>query len=267
MNLKFVLIICLASINSLTETCIAQSAASPADLESIRKEVEALKEGQAAILKHLEDIKKQLAARPATPPASAVRDINTDVTIAGYPSRGNQDAKIVLIEFSEYQCPFCGRHYKNTHPKIDEEYIKTGKILYVFRDFPLEFHKLAPKAAEAAHCANDQGKFWEMHDKLFADTKTIGSEHVQKFAEELGLDLKKYNACLEDGKFAEFVADGMSEPRAAGITGTPSFILAVRSPNDASKVKGIKAFSGARPFEFFKTEIDKLLDGAGAAGK
>lgn len=237
----------------------SNDAPSSNDIKSIQQEIEGLKKGQNEILKQIEDIKKLLTAKAEKP---AVRDIKVDISLKGEPMRGSKDAKVVLLEYSEYQCPFCARHFTQTQPELDKQYVDTGKVLHVFKDFPLAFHKDAPKAAEASLCAQDQGKYWEMHAKLFANNKALKPEDLNKYAEELGLDMAKFKECLDSGAKAESVKADMDEGGKAGITGTPSIVLAVRSPDDPNKVVGIKAMSGARPFDFFKAEIDKVLETA-----
>jgi protein-disulfide isomerase len=124
-------------------------------------------------------------------------------------------------------------------------------------DLPLEsIHKLAFKAAEAANCAGEQGKFWEMHDRLFANQKTL--EPWKAHAEAVGLDVSKFEGCLNAGKQAEEIRKDMAEAQKAGVTGTPLFFLAYTDPN-SSKVKTLFRLSGAQPFSAFKAQIDKLL--------
>jgi protein-disulfide isomerase len=127
--------------------------------EQMRRDIEALKDGQKAIQKDLEEIKRLLQGR-------AVADAlpRDPMSIAKDPVKGSRSAKVAVIEFSDFQCPFCGRYVKDTLPQLASEYVETGKVKYVFRDYPLNFHKNAFKAAEAAHCAGEQDKFWEMHD-------------------------------------------------------------------------------------------------------
>jgi protein-disulfide isomerase len=127
----------------------------------------------------------------------------------------------------------------------------------VFVDFPLEsIHKLAFKAAEAANCAGEQGKFWEMHDRLFANQKSF--EPWKAHAEAIGLDVAKFETCLNAGKQAEEIRKDMAEAQKAGVTGTPLFFLAYTDPN-SSKVKTVVRLSGAQPFSAIKAQIDKLL--------
>ena len=125
-------------------------------------------------------------------------------------------------------------------------------------DLPLEsIHKLAFKAAEAANCAGEQGKFWEMHDRLFANQKTL--EPWKAHAEAVGLDVSKFEGCLNAGQQAGEIRKDMAEAQKAGVTGTPLFFLAYTDPS-SSKVKTVVRLSGAQPFSAFKAEIDKLLD-------
>lgn len=128
---------------------------------------------------------------------------------------------------------------------------------YVFVDFPLEsIHKFAFKAAEAARCAGEQGKFWEMHDRLFANQKDL--EPAKPHAEAIGLDVPKFEGCLSAGKYAEAIRKDAAEGQKAGVTGTPLFFLAYTDPA-SSKVKTVARLSGAQPYAAFKTQIDQLL--------
>ncbi len=124
-------------------------------------------------------------------------------------------------------------------------------------DLPLAMHKNAFKAAEAANCAGDQGKFWEMHDKLFANQKALGSDDLVKHAEALGLDMKKFKECLDNGKHAEQIKKDMAEGQKAGITGTPAFLLGFIGSD--GKVKATKKIVGAQPYAAFKAAIDEML--------
>ena len=111
------------------------------------------------------------------------------VATDGAPSRGKADARVTIVEFTDYQCPFCSRYVRETYPQLDKEYVQTGKVKYVLRDLPLEaIHPLAMKAAEAAHCAGEQGKYWEMHDRLFANQTELARTDLAKHAQALGLD-------------------------------------------------------------------------------
>lgn len=143
-------------------------------------------------------------------------------------------------------------------PQIDRDYIKTGKLIYIFKDFPLEaIHPQAFKAAEAAECSREQDKYWEMHDMLFANMRALGTDDLLKYATTLGLDIPKFQQCLESGKYAPEIRSDMEEARKAGISGTPGFLLGFIQPD--GKVRAVSKITGARPYAAFKEEIDRLL--------
>jgi protein-disulfide isomerase len=141
-------------------------------------------------------------------------------------------------------------------PQIEKEYINTGKIKHVFMEFPLAMHQDAFKAAEAAECAHDQGKFWEMHDRLFSNQKGLGRQGLFKNAEALGLDVPKFKECLDGGKHDAAIRKDMAEGQKAGITGTPAFLLGVIQSD--GNVKVVKKIVGAQPYSSFKSAIDGI---------
>jgi len=142
-------------------------------------------------------------------------------------------------------------------PQIEKDYIDTGKMKYVFMDFPLPMHGQAMKASEAALCAGDQNKFWEMHDRLFANQNTLAPEALLKHGEALGLDTTRFKECLDSGKHADQIKAAMAEGQKAGITGTPGFLLGFVEAD--GKVKATKKISGAVPYANFKATIDEML--------
>jgi len=223
------------------------------ELESIKADIKALKEGQQSIRKEIQEIKNQLKPKPAQPEfKEAVLNVDGD------PFKGSADAKLALIEISEFQCPFCGRHARDTVPQIVKEYVETGKLRYYFLDFPLSFHKQAFKASEAAACAGDQGKFWEMHDELFRNQNALTPDDLVKHAESLGLDVPKFKECLDSGKHADEINKDMAEAQKAGVSGTPTTLLGWVQA-DGKSVKAVKIVRGAQPFAAFKEAIESLL--------
>lgn len=165
------------------------------------------------------------------------------------PIKGDINAPVTIVEFSDFECPFCGRYYSQTYKQLENDYIKTGKVRYVFRDFPLGFHEHALKASEAGECADDQGKFWEMHDKLFENQNALGVESIKGYAAELGLDTGKFNECLDSGKYESEVLGDLIAGQNYGIGGTPSFII-----NGQLVV-------GAQPYDTFRQIIEAELQG------
>lgn len=224
----------------------------------VQKEIELLKEGQKTIMKQLQEIKTLLQQRPsnpATPPEVNVRGMEFE--LGANPVKGSSSSKLILVDFTEYQCPFCGRYARETFPQIMKQYVETGKIRYAIMDMPLAMHPLAPKAAEAARCANEQGKFWEMHDQMMAKQDALAN--LSSYATALNLDMPKFDECLKSGKHAQGVAKDMAAASKLGVSGVPRFILASVDPRNPSKVKGIASILGAQPFPAFQKAIDEAL--------
>jgi protein-disulfide isomerase len=228
------------------------------ELSWLRTEIRELRESQKAVQKELQEIKRLLQARPAI---AADPLPNDPIDISREPAKGDATARIALIEYSDYQCPFCSRFGKDTYPRLETEYIKTGKLKYVFRDLPLNFHKQAFKAAEAAHCAGEQGKFWQMHDRLFSYQKNLSPEELPGHAEALRLDVAAFQQCLDSGRFAEDIRKDIADASKVGITGTPTFLLGTINRDGTVKVS--RKLVGAQQYDAFRATLEGLLASAG----
>jgi protein-disulfide isomerase len=225
--------------------------------ESLSEELKAIKKELSEIKKEIKDLKGLINTRQAQRPTTPPKPATGKTSIKDDPFIGSPDAPLVLVEFSDYQCPFCARFFSNTLPQIKKEYIETGKVKYVFKDFPLRFHKQAQKAAEAAHCAGEEGKYWELHDKLFENQSRLAEKDLIDHAQKLGLNMEAFKSCLDDNRFAEGIKKDMEAgKKGSGVTGTPSFLLG--RVNDKGEVEG-DVIRGARPYEAFKDGIDALL--------
>lgn len=147
-----------------------------------------------------------------------------EVDIAGRPSRGPDDALVTLLEFTDYECPYCGQYFRETYPSLLAEY--EGKLRYVVRNFPISaLHPHAQKAAEAAECAYEQGGFWEYHDVLFERAPVLGVGSLKAYAADMGLDTQAFDACVDSGRKAAVVAKDMQDGIGYGVGGTPTFFL------------------------------------------
>lgn len=259
MKRTFALISLGALLCLLPQAALAQR--SKGGATSVKQELEALREGQRAMQKELEEIKALLRARQGgAAAASPALPKDASVSIAGYPFKGDPSARLVLVEFSDYQCPFCGRHQRETLPQIERDYIKTGKLRYVFKDMPLiSIHPQAVKAAEATICAEEQGKYWEMHAQLFKNQRALAPAELSLHAQAVGADVLPFQQCLYSGKHEARVMRSVEEASGLGISGTPSMVLALAKPGDA-KLKVLSVISGARPYSDFKAAIDAALD-------
>ncbi|KKT28625.1 MAG: DSBA oxidoreductase [Candidatus Yanofskybacteria bacterium GW2011_GWA1_44_21] len=171
------------------------------------------------------------------------------------PYMGSDKAEVLIIEFSDFQCPYCRSFSEDTLPQLKKEYIDTGKARLVYRDFPLSFHAGAEPAAQAGQCAWDQGKFWEFHDTAFAEqakqgngTISFGVKEVKKWAATAGLNMTEFNSCFDSGKYREEVAKDFADGGKAGVSGTPTFFI------NGTRIVG------AQPYEVFKSTIDRELE-------
>ncbi|OGY17744.1 MAG: hypothetical protein A2900_00015 [Candidatus Chisholmbacteria bacterium RIFCSPLOWO2_01_FULL_50_28] len=166
-------------------------------------------------------------------------------------SQGKDGARVTIVEFTDYQCPYCKRHFDETLPQIEKDYIQTGKVKYLVRDFPLPNHPNAPSAAQLARCAGDQGKYWEMHDLLFGKQEEWSTgdptDAFLGFGSSLGLNGGELSACLKDGTHQDQVLKDVALAQELGIGGTPGFYI------------NGKILVGAMPFANFKSMIDQAL--------
>ena len=182
------------------------------------------------------------------------------ISIDNDPIIGNPNAPITIIEFSDFQCPFCARFHVETLPSIMNEYINDGQVKLVFRDFPIQsIHPNALPASVAAECANEQKKFKEMHDVLFENQKEWSNQSIDnamitfnQYASKMGLEEEKFDSCLKNGKYIEEIQKDLDDGRTYGISGTPGFFVG----NDQI---GFVELKGAQPFENFKKVIDSQL--------
>ena len=183
---------------------------------------------------------------PGAPAPAAIRKIDIP---ADSPAKGSKTPKVTIVEWSDFQCPFCSRVVP-TLKQIEDTYGKDVKV--VFRNQPLPFHNNAKIAAEAAMAANEQGKFWPMHDKLFASQQALDRASLERYAGELGLDVGKFKAALDSGKFTKRVEEDSAAGAAVGANGTPTFFINGRE------------FVGAQPFDAFKNVIEEEIKKADA---
>lgn len=175
------------------------------------------------------------------------------------PVLGNPEAKVLMEVYSDYQCPFSSRYYFDDIKKLIPEYVKTGKVRLVYRDFVFEGDR-SLWAAAASHCANEQGKFWEYHEKILTEKTNQGTNEVyekanlKKMAAEIGLDTEVFGQCLDSGKYEKWLLDLTQKAQAEGINGTPTTKL-----NDIVITNEQGEALGAMPYEMLKERIEKAL--------
>jgi len=190
--------------------------------------------------------KQQDTAQAAQAPPVPTEPI--DVSTDDDAMKGDKDAPVTIIEFSEYQCPYCKRYVDQTLGQIQEKYIDTGKVKYVFRDFPLDFHQNAKPAAMAAECVKAEGgddAYWEYHDTLFENQQAISPDDLKGYASDMGYDIAD---CLDNEEYADEVDADTEEGKSYGVRGTPAFFINGRF------------LSGAQPFAAFEKLIEEELN-------
>lgn len=182
------------------------------------------------------------------------------LSLDGAQLEGTRTAQVAVIEFSDFQCPYCGRFARDTWPSIRKGYVETGKVLFAFREFPLEsIHQSALHAAEAAECAGEQNAFWKMHDLMFADQAHLETAALKARAHDSGLDISKFEGCLT-GSVDEKVKSDERTGVGLGVSGTPTFFIG-RLQVDG-RVKVVRRLSGSMPAPDFGAAIDAVLKGS-----
>ncbi len=197
----------------------------------------------------------QTKAAAATAPAPTSDKVTMSVG-KGWYSMGRDDAPVTMVEFTDYQCPFCRRFESQSFADLKKNYIDTGKVRFVSRDLPLEFHPNAPAAALAVRCAGDQHKFWEMHDAIMTDTATdLGSDAILKYAQKINLDMPSFNACINEKRYVAAIQKDTADAGTLGISGTPSFVIGKTAKD---QIEGIRIV-GAVPYSVFDSTIKDML--------
>ena len=211
-----------------------------------------------AILKELKEIRQVLekiekqGGRDAKGPS---KPTTATFSIKGKHTLGAANAPVTVVEFADYQCPYCLRFAKTTFPLLKQKYIDTGKVRWVALNLPLPFHKDARKAAQAAHCAGEQDRLWEMRDVLFKNPRRLNTEHLPTHAATLSLNKDAFNECLQSDRHLAEIDQDAKDANAVRLTGTPSFIIG-KSTGD--KITG-QVVIGAQPMNAFDSAINKAL--------
>lgn len=251
-------------IKTLTVVCLlmfsitAWSASTKEEIQELSTQVEAMQKDLTEIKKLLKEIKSAPAPRAA---AQAFRE--QVVSIGSSPVKGQTNATVTLMEFSDYQCPFCSRHYREVMPTLIADYVDTGKLKFVMREKPIpSLHRNAMNASMAALCAGDQGKYWEMHNLLFENQRELGVENLKAFAGTIGIDTTQFNECLDGKKHNKQISEDIRLSDKLGMSGTPGFIVGLTDQNDPDKALMSEYIKGAKSLDSFKAAIDELLESA-----
>ena len=203
-------------------------------------------------LRHIRILLEKQQTQAATPAAPAPE--NVKVSSTGF-SIGRSDAPLTLIEFADYQCPFCRQFNTAVYERLKTKYIDTGKVRFVSRDLPLDFHSNALNASVSSRCAGEQNKFWAMREQLISHADKLEAAQITGYAQSVGLDMSKFQSCVDSGKYVPAIRADIAEASSVGILGTPSFVLGKTA---AAEFEGVKLV-GAQPFEVFEKAILEQL--------
>jgi protein-disulfide isomerase len=253
----------LATVSFVALISLSPPQSQQDEVAALRRELQAMKEQQAQMQKELQAIKNFLQSlmQPRPQPGNELPGIvGAMVPTDGEPALGQAGAKVTVMEVSDYHCPFCRRQTQQTFPQLQSEYINTGKVRFLFVDYPIaQLHPQAHRAHEAAACAADQGKFWDLHASLFAQPPSKSDAELLAQAKAIaGLDHARFTSCLSSGRHADEIRQSAARMEQLGIAGTPMTLIGL-TPAPGQPLKVVKYVYGAKPFSDFKTAIDALL--------
>jgi protein-disulfide isomerase len=229
---------------------------------STKQEIRALREEVAEMQKDLAEIKRLLkdSTRVAAPKANVTAFKEQVMSIGSSPFKGQADATVTLVEFSDYQCPYCARNYREVMPELLKQYAENGKLKYVMRENPIpSLHRDAVQASLAALCAKEQGSYWEMHDMLFDNQQQLSTDRLKAYAAYLGLNAEQFDPCLDFKKYQQQITADIASGKKLGVRGTPGFVLGLTDPDDPDKAYMSIFIKGAQPLATFRQAIDGLL--------
>ena len=246
-NVRTLIVAVLVTLGPATPPVLAQGLTTAQgeailnELKEVRRQVEQLRKEFA------EAVGPRRAGAPEGPAKVAIADGRTI---------GSASSPLVLIEFTDYQCPYCRVFAVNVFPALKTKYIDTGQLQFVSRDFPLDSHPQAELAARAARCAAEQGKYWELRPVLFANSAALQQDKLLTYARDLSLDTAGFQQCLEKEAHVSSIRRDLDDALAAGIQGTPTFVLGRRTSTGV--IEGIRIV-GAQPVAAFDAKIAELL--------
>jgi protein-disulfide isomerase len=234
----------------------------PVELRNVLKKLDDVQAAQTKVLQQLDSLERQLSDVPRMPSAGQARTPPravppaTPLSIEDAPRKGASSASVVLLEYADFQCPYCGEFARATLPELERRYVTTGKVQLVFRHLPLqEIHPQALMAAEAAECAAQQGKFWEVHDALFTDQRLDEASLMTK-VRSAGLTLDRFSACVRGGGAVK-VRQDLTAGRALGLAVTPTFLIGRRQADGLVKVEHV--ITGVKDASAFAALLDPML--------
>lgn len=251
----------LAGAAMSTSLLFGQAASKPVpNVATMQAEIDALKAGQHRMEEELAEIKALLKDRggrsevPVMSPPPSTLTIN----VFGEPFKGSSKARVAILEYSDFDCSFCAKYATELYPKLKSAYLDTGKVKYFFRDLPMPEHATAMQKARIARCAGEQDRFWEAHDLLFREQKTITGNELSHLIQALNLEGVSFTNCVGSDRYAEIIRRSAQSAQRMRIHGTPAFLLGALS-EDGALLTATKIVLGAESYEAFQKTLDELL--------
>jgi protein-disulfide isomerase len=234
-------------------------AAAQADRNEIAQRLSALEAAVQKLAADITQLSTLLRTSMPPPPPGPVEEVpSLTLAVADAAALGSPAAEVAIVEYSDFQCPFCGRHARDVFPIIKRELIDTGQVRYVYRHLPIEnIHPLALRAGEAAECARAPGQFWAMHDRLFANQEALAESDLIASAKILGLEQSAFTSCLSGGVMTARVKRDQAEARRIGIAATPSLLVGRLAPDGGVQVR--LKITGAQPFPTIRAAVQRIL--------
>ena len=231
-------------------------------LKSLQAEVEQLKEGQRQLSEQVEALRQELAGRPPKIPLKPEVHPPPVITqrIQGEPFRGSESARVAIIEYSDFNCSYCAKYATNIFPLLEKEFIQTGKVRYLFRDFPDAQDPDSLVKSQVARCVAEQGKFWEMHDRFFRESLPIldHPEVLVDHARALGFDAVQVSDCVKSGRYLPPIRQLAQAAKRFGVHGTPTFLIG-RLSDDGNVLDGTRLITGAETYESLQTVLKEFF--------
>ncbi len=225
-------------------------------VEEVFTQLSELRRDNQSLRKELNEQKKEVSDLKQNNNQGKLTLTDAKKVLGKAPSLGKKDAEVVVIEFTDFQCPYCKKHEMKTFAKLKESYMDTGKVLYAVKDYPLSFHGQAKPAAVAANCAGEQENYWTMRHKIFENQRNLGQAQFKQFANELKLDQQVFSDCLDNPQQTKEVEQAIAYADQIGIRSTPSFVIARRNRD---RLEDIKIVTGAQSYKNFSRVLDTMI--------
>jgi protein-disulfide isomerase len=218
-------------------------------------------QSQSRCKSNAKEVRSAVTAVSASNDDDALGRISMHVDIQGEPFRGAAMAPVVMIEYGDYECSFCGRFKRDVYPEIEERYIKSSLLKYLYRDLPIASHRYSLPAARGAYCAKEQGKYWEMHDGIFSLAQLSSADQISEQARAIGLRMRDFADCVDSDRSREEVQRVASRARMMQLVNTPTFLIGAHQPEEGS-VNVMAIIVGVKSLVDLQAAIDPLIDQA-----